>query len=84
MLTQKRLYEVLDYDPASGTFIWINGSRKGKVAGTRQDNRGFMKVSIDGRRHLLHRLAWLWMTGAMPRANLAHLNGHHGDNRWSE
>ena len=42
-----------------------------------------LKVSIDNRRHLLHRLAWLWMTGALPRWNVEHINGDRSDNRWA-
>lgn len=83
MLTQKRLHQVLHYDPGTGSFTFARGRRKGKVAGTRHDDRGFLKVAIDGERHLLHRLAWLWMTGAMPRWNVEHINGDHGDNRWA-
>lgn len=83
MLTQKRLREVLHYDPGSGIFTFAKGRRKGKVTGTRHDDRGFLKASIDNERHLLHRLAWLWMTGTMPRWNIEHINGDHDDNRWS-
>ena len=83
MLTQKRLSKVLNYDPQTGVFNWTKGGRKGKVAGTIHDVRGFLKVSIDGNRHLLHRLAWLWMKGVMPRWNVEHLNDDHSDNRWS-
>lgn len=57
MLTQERLREVLHYDPDTGIFTFVKGRRKGKVAGTRHDGRGFLKVSIDNERHLLHRLA---------------------------
>lgn len=83
MLTQSRLREVLDYDPVTGIFTFASGRRKGRVAGTRHDERGFLKVSLDNERHLLHRLAWLWMTGTMPRWQIEHINGDRGDNRWS-
>ena len=59
MLTQTRLREVLHYDPATGIFTFVKGRRKGTIAGTRHDGRGFLRVSIDNERHLLHRLAWL-------------------------
>lgn len=56
MLTQKRLREVLHYNPEAGIFRFAKGTRKGKVAGTLHDDRGFPKVSIDNERHMLHRL----------------------------
>ena len=83
MLTQKRLRSVLRYEPQTGIFTWTRGQRKGKVAGTTHDARGFLKVAIDGKRYLLHRLAWLWMTGLMPRWNVEHIDGNHANNRWS-
>lgn len=78
MLTQKSLH----YEPQTGIFTWRSGKRKGQPAGTRHDERGFLKVTIKNKRHLLHRLAWLWMTGAMPRSDIRHRNGDHGDNSW--
>lgn len=57
MLTQKRLRSKLHYDPMTGIFTWAKGARKGQVAGTAHDARGFLKVSIDDKRHPLHRLA---------------------------
>lgn len=83
MLTQKRLREVLLYDPETGIFTWAKGARKGKVAGTAHDVRGFLKVSIANERHLLHRLAWLWMTGMHAPRNIEHVNGDRTDNRWA-
>ncbi|QCO56286.1 HNH endonuclease [Pseudorhodobacter turbinis] len=82
MLTQKRLRTVLSYDPETGAFTWNQGFRKGTTVGTLHDGRGFLKVSIDGQRYLLHRLAWLWMTGAMPTSNIKHLDGNRSNNRW--
>ncbi|RUS60841.1 hypothetical protein EGN72_06530 [Pseudorhodobacter sp. E13] len=82
MLTQKRLRAVLKYDPKTGIFTWTRDPKKGTVAGTLHDDRGFLKVSIDGRRYLMHRLAWLWMTGAMPETNIKHIDGDRRNNRW--
>ncbi|WP_371135224.1 HNH endonuclease [Tabrizicola sp.] len=82
MLTQKRLHDILHCDPQTGIFRWRTGKRKGQVAGTRHNERGDLKVSIDNRRYLLHRLAWLWMTGATPRWDIMHRNADQSDNSW--
>jgi len=82
MVTQKHLHTVLHYDPETGIFTWHRGKRKGKIAGVVHDARGSLKVQIDNNRYFLHRLAWLWMTGLMPRWKIEHVNGDHGDNRW--
>ena len=83
MLTQNRLRSVLHYNRETGIFTWISGARKGKVASTRHDARGDLKVAIDGERHYLHRLSSLWMTGAMPRWNIQHVDGNRSNNRWT-
>jgi hypothetical protein len=59
MLTQKRLREMLNYDPSTGIFIFAKGKRRGKIAGSQHDGRGFTKIAIDGERYLMHRLPGL-------------------------
>ena len=83
MLTQKRLREVLHCNPDTGSFTWAKGRRAGNAAGTLHDDRGCLKVAIDVERHLLRRLAWLWMTGAMPRCTIKHVDGNRGNNTWA-
>lgn len=83
MLTQQRLIQKLKYDPATGIFRWRKGKKAGQIAGTVHDERGFRKVSIDGERHFLQRLAFLYMTGFMPNSNIEHIDGDPGNNCWS-
>lgn len=88
MLTQHRLFEVLTYSPEDGTFLWKlrsgTGIRKrisGQPAGT-FDGMGYARIGIDGKDYRCHRLAFLWMLGRFPDAQVDHLNGNRSDNRW--
>ena len=83
MLTQERLKEVVHYDPETGHFTWKTGSRAGKIAGTVHDRRGHLKLCIDYERHLLHRLAVLYMTGCMPTGPVYHADRNPSNNAWS-
>ena len=68
-LTQDRLKEMLDYDPATGIFVWKaigRGIRTGKRAGN-VDPNGYRYIRIDGEDHLAQRLAWFWVNGVWPR-----------------
>lgn len=84
-LTAERLREVLHYDPETGVFTWkvstCRRMRAGQVAGC-LDNTGYLKVSVDSCRHLLHRLAWLYVTGQWPDSSIDHINRERSDNRF--
>ena len=58
MLPQRPLHDTLHDDPQPGIFRWPSGKRKGQAAGSGHDQRGCLKVSINNRRHLPHRLTW--------------------------
>lgn len=86
-LTQSRLKELLDYNAETGIFTWkVNKGRvkAGSVAGT-DNGDGYRRIGIDGNYHLEHRLAFLFMTGEMPKAGMDvdHRNGIKDDNRFS-
>jgi hypothetical protein len=85
MLTQERLKELLDYSPETGEFRWQasrGGVRAGDLAGC-ADRLGYLRITIDGRRHSAARLAFLWMVGAFPVDEVDHRNQVKSDNRWS-
>lgn len=86
MLTAERLRELLHYDPATGLFTWrvakSNRAPVGGVAGSLAV-RGCVDIGVDGVRHKAHRLAWLYMTGRWPDAEIDHRNTVPHDNRWS-
>ncbi|MCZ4270939.1 HNH endonuclease [Maritalea porphyrae] len=83
-LTQTRLKELLHYCTDTGIFnrrVSLRGhANEGDVAG-HKDRRGYIRITIDDRRYLAHRLAWLYAYGEMPSAYLDHINGIQDDNR---
>ena len=76
-LTQERLKEVLDYNPDTGFFTWIeslaNRALEGSRAGTR-DGDGYIQIGIDGRRYFAHRLAILYTDGYLPENTVDHID----------
>ena len=84
MLSQKRLRELLHYDPTTGLFTrltQIKGAGKiGSIAGyTRKD--GYVKIFIDGKYYNASHLAFIYMKGINPKI-VDHVNNIRYDNRW--
>lgn len=77
-LTQDYLRSILKYDQDTGIFTWILPTKYhprmvGKEAGSIAT--GYVTIKIDGKRYKAHRLAWLYVHGAMPRNWLDHKDG---------
>lgn len=85
-LTAEALKNALHYDPETGHFTWRerHGRRgiPGRRAGT-VDFSGYVVVTINGKRHKGHRLAWLYVKGEWPAEAMDHINGRRDDNRLS-
>jgi hypothetical protein len=79
-----RLREVLRYNPETGRFTWVrpasNRVRPGASAGT-PSGQGYIKISIDGVSYYAHRLAWMWLHGAMPESQIDHRDGDRSNNK---
>ena len=87
-LTAQRLREFAAYEPTTGVFTRLHDTgRWGRTkAGTalghvRPD--GYLAFAVDGRNYLAHQLAWLYVTGSWPAAQVDHINGSRSDNRFS-
>lgn len=83
-ITADWIKNVLDYDPKTGFFIWkVRFGKRGvpgRKAGT-VDFGGYVVITINGKRHKAHRLAWLYMHGYWPAVAVDHINGDRTDNR---
>ena len=84
-LTHERLLSVLSYDADSGVFRWKTKQGKGmvgSVAGS-ANSAGYVRIMIDGERFLAHRLAWFYVYGRWPIAQIDHREVDNSDNRIS-
>lgn len=83
-LTQARLKELLHYDPETGVFTRISTPsrcvRVGDKAGYGSTS-GYRRVYVGGRHYFMHRLAWLYVYGAIPDGCIDHINRVRQDNR---
>jgi hypothetical protein len=80
-LTQEKLKTLLTYNPDTGVFTRNVLPRNGckKVGNIRKD--GYVVLSINRKRYLAHRLAFLYMTGSFPE-EIDHIDGNPNNNRW--
>lgn len=84
-LTPDQIKNLLTYDADTGVFVWrprvtwIN-NRAGKTAGTIGKD-GYVRVSIQRKSYLAHRLAWAYAYGKWPEHWLDHINRNRADNR---
>lgn len=85
-MDQDYLKSIMSYSPETGVFTWATRRKGtkgiGSIAGVVL-NSGYRQIMIDGKHHLEHRLAFLWMTGGFPKKHIDHINGSRSDNRWN-
>jgi hypothetical protein len=97
-LTAEYVRQILYYNPETGEFRWkertpdmfLNGRRHGtwntRYAGKSPafwEFGGYRRIVVNGRGYQAHRIAWLWMTGELPKEQIDHINGEKIDNRFA-
>ena len=80
-LTADQLRAAMTYDPATGTFRRLKPWR-GRYTPGDVTVYGYQRINVGKHRYFAHRLAFLWMTGRWPEAQIDHKNGNRLDNRW--
>jgi hypothetical protein len=83
-IDQQELKQLLVYDSNTGIFTWktsLNPKIKiGSVAG-HKDNKGYIRIKLNGKSYKAHRLAWLYVYGLWPVNIVDHINNIKDDNR---
>lgn len=65
--------------------LW-NCRHAGKVSGAIQvKGNGYrrVRISLNGKQYLAHRIAWIYMTGTNPPEQIDHIDGDSLNNKWS-
>jgi hypothetical protein len=90
LITAEHVRELLDYDPKTGVFTWLerqvaprqwNVRYAGKVAGSIDNVYGYFRLAIYGKSYRSNRLAWFYVHGSWPNGVVDHINGVKTDNR---
>lgn len=77
------------YDREAGRLFWKTATHSGVKIGDEagspmnQGRNRYRRISIDGKKYLVHRLVWLIETGDWPTAQCDHINRDPADNRFS-
>ncbi|CAI1840075.1 Uncharacterised protein [Serratia grimesii] len=76
-ISAERVRELFHYDQDTGVFTrrvrTALRTKVGDIVGSK-DTYGYLQVKISEKMYLLHRLAWLYVYGSMPKATIDHID----------
>lgn len=77
--------EMIEYDYENNSLIWkikrANYKKKGDVAGSFCKKTGYVKVALNNKTYLAHRLIWFLHYKNWPKNQIDHINGNRTDNK---
>lgn len=73
MITREELQQYTEYSPVTGLFTNLS---------VRLTSDGYLRTTIKSADYLIHRLAFLYMTGNIPKI-VDHVNHNKTDNAWN-
>lgn len=85
VLSYEIAHKLLRYEADTGKLFWRAGTGKGsrakeRLAGSLTKD-GYLRVTVNYREQMAHRVAWLLHYGELPTLHLDHMNGVKSDNR---
>lgn len=81
-LTIQELKENLHYNPETGVFTRTKNSYRLRVGDVvKGKSASYISICVNNVSYYAHRLAWLYMTGEIPKGMIDHINGNRLDNR---
>ena len=85
-LTQLLVKALLNYDPLTGELTHAVDRRptgKAEEPAGWVNQRGYHRVSVEGKNLPANRVIWLWMTGVYPTLDVDHKDRQRANNVWS-
>jgi hypothetical protein len=83
-VTAEVVRSMIAYEPETGALTWVQSPRYGIPVGSPVgciNGRGYVVVTLLGKKFTGHRLAWLLHHGEWPREVIDHINRNPSDNR---